>query len=191
MASHLPTSMKCFLKMADAKWCAQFITTIIVIVAVGCGRSASRQYQGSVGLLRPDRATQEHYVPATGHDPLSMACSIRQVPGSPAVFLELKVTNVSNHLWEVSEPAGSGKPFGIQLSCNNVEVPMTPYGESIHARQFPQCGNAIGHTLAPSQTISYLIELNQLFEIARPGVYTVKATHMADLLTASTEFSKM
>lgn len=104
----------------------------------------------------------------------------------PAVIAVI-VTNTESNLvsWEVSKNHPAERLFRYSLYFNNSPVETTPLLRMLQNEPRPddppmmEAADSILFHIEPSETITYEMDLRDLFYINQPGSYTLKAERIA------------
>jgi hypothetical protein len=94
------------------------------------------------------------------------------------VVLEITLTNTTDHQIYVAELLGGGElNYDIQVrDSTGKSAQETPFGHKLHTHTANLGGSIVRRTVDPGKTVVSHANLNTVYELKRPGDYTVQVS---------------
>ena len=116
----------------------------------------------------------------TAHLSIGLSEAQSQYKIDRPILITITMTNngKTDFTWLSDRPDPAYRNFWFSLRTpQDVDVPMSAYHRKIKGKQLPQdpvqaaTGSSMFATLSPGQSVQFVVDLNKIYEIDKPGTY--------------------
>jgi hypothetical protein len=140
-----------------------------------------------VGLFCPNLTAQKTLNANPGYT-ITIASSAQPTRISAPVNVTITVTNISNKDldWRAEKHNTAYRAFNFALTNRGREIETTVFHRKLTGKQRPEDPLDVGNggsflgTLTQGRSVTYTVDLKQLYQITEPGAYTLDVNRVED-----------